>query len=407
MKKLNTIRCLAIIFAIIFCFSASTATAANNDVASTPILTEYSNDFYVTQAESINVYNDLLDNFNASRSATDKTKTDKQEYPDYFGGAYINHENGALVIKTKNASVQSSLQSITNKKVNATAKVEWEQCDISYNEMKAIVNDLSEQLPELEEMGISIGMMYIDVVAEKVVVGVRELSENKKTIISQLTDCDFINFTDVNKITNTVAIGPGYPATDSNGITSTIGFAATRLGVPGYVIAGHAGDVGDSFSSQGYTLGNITHSAYTYMTTADAAFVRKTNANVSLSNIAKNNYVITSAEEGYLPQGTIVWKYGNRTQTTSGYTIGTDAIYHIVDETEEYRIFNCVVATYDAERGDSGGPVMVYTGNNEYKLYGIQSSIGNYIHNGEDIDVSFFCTYGNIVDELNVVCVTD
>lgn len=100
MKKARIIKCIAIFFVVSFCFSSLTATAIIEETISIPVPTDRSEDFYVTQAESIYIYNDLLNSFNTERTSISNTQTEKQEYPDYFGGAYINQETGGLVIKT-------------------------------------------------------------------------------------------------------------------------------------------------------------------------------------------------------------------------------------------------------------------------------------------------------------------
>ena len=62
-----------------------------------PIPSGHSNEFFVTQAESIEIYNQLLDSFKAT-NYSDIGETNLI-YPDYYGGAYINNETGELIIK--------------------------------------------------------------------------------------------------------------------------------------------------------------------------------------------------------------------------------------------------------------------------------------------------------------------
>lgn len=401
MKKARIIKCIAIFFVVSFCFSSLTATAIIEETISIPVPTDRSEDFYVTQAESIYIYNDLLNSFNTERTSISNTQTEKQEYPDYFGGAYINQETGGLVIKTTDvAQIKRSLRSSKR----SLSSVTYELCDISYNQMRSVVNNITTDLDFFYEQNIEIVSVGIDVDTSKVYVKVVNLTDEKASIIKKRTNCSFLQFGNGNAIIPEVSIGGGYPATPNynTSMSSTICCAATRANVDGFVISGHAGTtLGQEFTSLGNTLGPVTATAYYDNTTADAAFVAAVGNNIEVSNILYSGDILFNTYESELPDGARVHKYGRVTNLTSGYIlqIGTT-----ITHTDGTTITDCVVTTYNSSGGDSGCPVMFYGGSSngvsQYSLCGIHSARET---NGTD---RYFSPYSNIVDELGIECIT-
>lgn len=194
-------------------------------------------------------------------------------------------------------------------------------------------------------------------------------------------------------------IGGGY-GIKNEGYVSTLCFSARRNGAQGFVVAGHAGDVvGETFTYNGVSIGTVTRTAFKDRSTADAAFVQA-NSNVTPTNILKNNGAIWAAQNS-MPVNTTVYIYGNTSKLQSGTITSTNVAGRGPDG---IRMISQYGASYSATGGDSGAPVLYYEGNyggqSKYSLVGLHSA------SDTTTSVSIFSPYGNIVNELQVSCIT-
>lgn len=406
MKNKTMLRGLAIIFALVFCFSASTVNAANDEDFAIQTPTDKSNEFYVTQAESISAYNDLLNSFNVSTASAEHEKASTQQtYPDYYGGAYIDSTTGQLIVMVTGRDFIQPLRSVSS----TTDNVTYEICEFSYNQLKSLYDDINSRLDYFDNKDIYINSVSIDEKEQKVIIEVLNLTRNKEKEIRKIASSELLSIASVNTVTQQAAFGPGNVATNVEDSTSgTIGFAATRNGTSGFIIAGHAGEIGDEFRSGTTTLGEITHSSYYDASSADAAFVTA-ESGISLTYRLVNGGSLWAATTNRLPFGTTVYKYGKSTYLTSGQI--TAATYTI--RYSDASFFNCVKTDFYAQKGDSGGPVMIYEGNyggvSRYTLCGIFSAFheSDTDDDGEvdRFDYSAYSPYSNIVNELNTYCI--
>ncbi len=67
-----------------------------------------------------------------------QNQTNKDDYPDYYGGTYINHENELVVMITENTNtIQKTLKDVTE---NPTLK--FENVKYSYRELNNIIDEI-------------------------------------------------------------------------------------------------------------------------------------------------------------------------------------------------------------------------------------------------------------------------
>ncbi len=143
--------------------------------------------FYETQRESVKIYNQMIEGFQ-----TESASSDHEVYPDYYGGAYIDQETGGLVILIKEGSDTASdeIAAYSGRK-NVTIK----PCKVSYNELLDAVNRIADKMKYLrDERGILIDRVGPDIINGRVVVFVRDLTQDKIDVIKEIADVDFIEF---------------------------------------------------------------------------------------------------------------------------------------------------------------------------------------------------------------------
>ena len=408
MKNKSILKSLAVMLAISFSLVSVTATAISEEPVAIPAPTDRSEQFYVTQAESIRAYNDLLNNFNATFATENRQAATKQVYPDYYGGAYIDTSNGELVVMVVSEDFIPTLQSTYNVR---SSNITYETCDISYNQLMMLYETINSKLEYFLDKNIEIISVSINEEKQEVLIEVIKLTTEKERTIRQILPNAFLTIKSSNEYHIPCAIGPGSPATDSGDLTSTVGFAATRSGTGGFIIAGHAGSIGDEFTSGRYTLGEITHSSYYNNSTADAAFITAESGLVLTYELA-NGGAIWSATTRRLPQNTSIYKFGIETELTSGRILAATHTFFYRTNSGDIYFYNCVKASYYSEQGDSGGPVMIYEGNyggeSRYTLCGICSAImlRDLDDDGEvEFEYASYTPYSNIVDELGVSCI--
>lgn len=309
-------------------------------------------EFIGKQAESIEQYQNMLAEFNYDSKVR---MNGQQVYDSNYGGAYIDNTGDLVVLLVE--CEQEDVNEIRRNTKNDEIKTV--DCEYSFNELLGVISAVNDNLGYLLDNGIIISEMYEDIYNNNIKIGVKELTKEKEQIIRSLIDspCMEIYSQDVEDELQTEIRG-GYEITSTSGGASTLGFCATRGGVEGFVIAGHAGpNLYDNFTYAGTTVGYVTATAYYNRTTADAAFLTKsqyveTSAKISAFTC---HSVATSVSE--YPVGTLVYKYGISTGQTSGYV---ESNYYTSYADNKY-FLSQTTTTYQCEPGDSGGPVYVIT----------------------------------------------
>lgn len=401
MKRVKLLLCSVCIFALMLC--AVPAGAASKSIPTMlgteehiPFPTDYDKEFYATQWESIQAYAKLLESFSEDIDTCtfSDTGTNAARYPGYFGGAYIN-DNGELVILTTDMS-DSAVEEIQSTSGSNTIVL---PCSVSLNEMLGKMELIQSQWSYLDGQGVEITMLRDDILSGAIMVGIKNLTDEKKAAVQSIADCNYLKFQDSDRTceTNTtISAGAGIYDIGSN-ISGTVGFSAIREnGTKGIVTAGHvASKRNDRIIYNGESVGIVRYVSYHNKMTADASFIL-TDSDVTLTSTVVNGYRIVSAITSELPIGTVVSMYGVVSGLTSGKIISYNVSGFYSGSLYEYSGF--ANASYTSQNGDSGGPILVYNGASNYSLVGI--------HSGSNKDnTSVFTPYKNIVKALDVTCV--
>ena len=394
MKK--TFKILTLILAFTFLLITNSAFVLADTSNQPPFPGAKSNAFYAAQKQSILLYNDILNSFNKqlSTSRTDAS-TDVQKYPDYYGGAYIDDDGSLVVLVTDLVAGRTKMNNIlTSLTVSRQPTVTYKLCDISFNKMLEAIAAISNQVALLRDQDIIIHGIGDDILNGRVVVSIENKTAEKENALRAIADYNFLHFEEVDKFSLDAEVGSGWRAVNSG----TIGFAATKNGTPGFVVAGHAVNEGEtlryySVTSSTPVLGTVVETPE-YGFNSDAAFVSAASGITPTAELKFGGY-IGDAQITLLPVGTQVIKYGHTTQLTTGRITSNSYEYHNI-----YTFSPYYEATYESAQGDSGGPVLVYdgryNGNDMYILCGIHTA---------HTENSYFAPYANIMQDLGITCI--
>lgn len=363
----------------------------------------HSNEFYITQMESIKLYNILLHNME-EQTKVYSSRVDCQ-YPDYYGGAYIDNQSGELVV------LVTDLSEITLSRMTMFAQgsdlVRFELCNTSYNGILTAIKTLSENLEYFESQGVNIDCIRDDILGGHVVVDVQELDSSKIASIKAVANYDFLCFQNSEGMTldTSVKAGSGIYNKETN-MASTLGFAATLDGMSGVVVAGHTAEtVGDTFATddaEETTIGDVVATAWRNRSTADAAFVEAARGITPSNGLASSYGNIWDVLTYECPVNTSVCMAGAYSISHNyGMAYGEIKGFNLTAAhgIGEPKIYDQWYATYKAYEGDSGAPVMIYEGNYDvprYRLVGIHSG------RNKASTLPYISPYQNIVDELGI-----
>lgn len=350
----------------------------------------FSNDEKI-EAEELYIYDfDYISNIMkkdktgmSSLSLNKNTKKEKtfeyDEYIDDYAGSFV--KDGQLVILTTKDNNES--RSRLNKS-NQTRTVKF-----SMNQLNDAMNDINLYKKYHGETYIAkqFNLYWLDVENNQIVVELDNLTEeNIKLFKNEVLNKEFIVFRQIEaKPENEVSIYPGSKI-NIKWSSSSVAYRATRNGVKGIVISGHAGKVGDNVYSNGKLIGNIqVRQEYGAV---DASFV-KTNNNFTLSNSVSSRTLSNNVQN--LNVGSTVKKIGYVTGITSGKVTKNNVSITLGGVTH----FNLVGANYKSDRGDSGGLVFF-----EVPGENLTNTVG--VHVGSVGSTKYYCRASEVNKALNL-----
>lgn len=403
MKKRNLV--FSLIMALCLCFTLAAPAWAAETLDNINPLDLHNEEFYSNQNESIKIYNQLLEGF-AVDSATFSTDS-HLPYPDYYGGAYIDEKTGQLVVLVTDSDL--AVKNAISIYARETEAIRYELCDVSYNDMLTAVSEITNRIDEFSKQGIDINCVADNIMNGTVLVGIKDLTDEKKNFILNAMEYDFLVFEENDGFIANDGIGGGNAIVSSNNRSSTICCAAKLNNELGFIIAGHAGfPRGSKFTCNGNNIGMVTKTTFYDYSTADTAFL-KAARDVKTSYVLANGGELWGASTYKLPVNTTVWKYGITTGLTSGQIHTTGASTRVLKQDADGNTINSALMTdqnlanFKGRPGDSGAPVMIYDGNyngvSKYTLVGIYSGMNDY--------GAVFSDYANIVNELKATCITE
>ncbi|MGX8794742.1 hypothetical protein ACR6HW_01430 [Fusibacter sp. JL298sf-3] len=309
------------------------------------------------------------------------------DYPDYFGGAYIDNAGQLVVLVEANHYADAGVKQ-TVERIIGNDQVTYQSAPYSLKHLQGLIENINGQI--LNGLGGSaiknIDKVFLDDAKSKVVVELRKFSPDKvREFKKQIVNDPGV---ELRKMTTPLEahtdINPGNRIKADG--TGSMGYRAMRNGEIGFVTAGHvARTVGKDVSY------NNTVVAQTRVTRnrgqIDAAFCAITNPGYEPTNTINNTGGQLSTNLINPPVGMPVVKTGingpsvGRVTSTNfgGVVSGT---YHV----------NLTAAQYASAPGDSGG--LIFTGDPQT---GYMETAG--IHVGSSNLVSAFCK-AEIVNQM-------
>ncbi len=335
-----------------------------------------------------------LEKINMHFSMNSLNKSDEIDYPDYYGGAYING-SGKLVVLIKGSPnrFKKNIEDIIGNQ-----EVEFIACKNSYKDLHSIMKSLNgyKSNPSSSNNANSrnFNLFYLDDIANNITVYLDDDSElKKKDFKKHVYNSKAITFKKmVGKLTFNATIYPGDRITSPKGAGS-VGFRAKNsAGEEGIVTAGHVIDQYQTLSYNGSPVGICSVSKISgYI---DAAFIPITESylNIPSNTIAGTSNILSTAISSP-GVGTVVNKSGQSTGSTSGKILSTTATGTIDGVT----LTNLTTANYSAQGGDSGGIVYSYVSSTNTRY-----TVGVHSGDNKDLGVSFFSKAQNVLTGLNV-----
>lgn len=334
-------------------------------------------------ANARNAGEKLLSSFGktATRSLSD------DEYPDYYGGGYI--EEGKLIVFIKREDFIKNRSAVIN--TTDTDYISFREGDYSYKELKTVLTEIADYIEQnpLSENAANIKCSFLNDFENNIVVELEDCSDSSiEDFKNKINNFSGIIFKQSSREFIEHALAPGspiYAKINNNLYPNSVGYAAMRFGTTGYITAGHGfGTNSKVYTASGLEIGTCQLSVHSGST--DAAFIVPTNFNYYVSNGD------LTGEELTIWAGDNVTKRGQTIAQSPGYIVSTSVTVSSKNQVTgvSTTLRDMAEATYLSAGGDSGGPVYL-TANK--KIVGI--------HQSGTAFTSIFCKVSNIRSSLN------
>ena len=278
---------------------------------------------------------------------------DASDFPEYYGGAYINDEGKLVINVTSNTT---SISQDFNKRTG-TDEFILKPSKYSFKMLTKIMDTLNTYKLKKADSPISANFnSYALLDAQNsIVVYLDEYNQEQiEAFKKQVLDSSAIEFKKATgKVKDEINVNPGSSIT-SGGSGGSVGYRARRGGVDGIITAGHVAAFNADVEKDGTIFASCT--AREFSGSVDASFCRITNSNYTPTNTLEgtsNTLSTTISEPGV---GTVINKIGASTGHTSGKIISTNASATYLGVT----FTNLTSADYVSAAGDSGGIVYSY-----------------------------------------------
>lgn len=299
-------------------------------------------DIYDYDAISDLMKKDKSEKVNLYRISEKEKTFEYDEYIDDYAGSFV--KDGKLVILKTNKQNNFDTYKLNNDFQENIVK-------FSMNQLNDTMNDINLYKKYNGDTYIAkqFNFYWIDIENNRIVVEFDELNEfNVNLFKKNVLDSECIVFKQIEtQPKEEVNVSPGSKIVIGSS-SSSVGYRATKNGVKGLVISGHAGNVGSKVYSNGSLIGTIQTKKNSG--SVDAAFV-KTNSNAVLSNSVYGGTLSNNVQN--LSVGTQVFKRGFSTGTTSGKVTKSNVTVTF----NGVSFFGLVGANYKSDNGDSGGLV--------------------------------------------------
>jgi len=333
-----------------------------------------------------------------SKLGEGKVELKSDDYPDYYGGAYID-DCGELVIHI--VGDLDSCQGEIKKVINQKEGYSLQQAAYSYKELlelKDYLEELSVNDKQSEIFSNIVGYGPDDrnnlFLIEMNILNKEHIAKFKENI----SDSDMIIFKQGGKAVEETTVRPGRIITRSTVSASTLTIRARRRNDTtnrGFIMSGHAtqgvGDVIRLNGSSTTIIGRVRNR--NVGGSADAAYAERENTSITLSQEIEQNRLILSNARTTAAVGTTVHLAGHRSGIRTGQILQVNRTTGGITNTSR--------ASYFSQDGDSGGPIYIATNTNTTNF--LRHIVG--IHIGSSIVEStgqrLYGFFGLIANPLN------
>lgn len=339
---------------------------------------------FVDQNKAINAHKQLFESFDLKMKST---SGEGCEYPDYYGGCYID-ENQKLVVYVKDVpSLRSSSIDLNND------VIEKKTCTYSYNELIKIQKQVLNYVSNTTNIATSQNVVAVSIMSKEnlVKVGLLDCSDQKiKEFKENIADSPAVIFERAEIVEPYYVLDPGSYISTTSGSFSTGYRAMGQYNADGFVTAAHAvKQVGVGIYNSSRELLGTSYSLK-YGGTVDAAFIRSSTL-ADMTNYIPGTglrYKQTSLDPIV---GLVIYKIGQATSISSGNITSDNSAYMTSDRVW---LSQQAGAAMVATQGDSGGLVYYNSGGGLATVCGIiQGGISG---------ITYFTTEKNINSELGV-----
>lgn len=344
MKKTYVVGLLSSVIVAGILADPDVVSAENISYTLEPIAQELEND-------AIEKYNALLYEWAYDKDRIDDVHAD---FPDYYGGAYINDKQQLVIQVTElSDAVETELSDIIS-----LDNVVFEEVTYSYTTLVSEKEELIDawQTDEAIASADEVTAIGVDIKDNAVAVYI-DSSQKSRLYVQTVKDCkEAINFENIKPVYGS---GKGelasalYPGGEINGDRSIGFWAKNSNGNLGIVTASHLSIImGDEVNVGGTTFGYAEK--FSFGDSVDAVFVRLTNSNFTPSRFVQGHgFSLVSSSYVSLPVGATVYSRGNTSKNKTGTVL--DINYSCT--LSGYSFTNVVKASNSVDGGDSGGIV--------------------------------------------------
>lgn len=376
------------------------------------MVTSCSDDFEYNSVEEVSVDNDdsLIDLYSALLdNLSSQTRGINSEYPDFYGGAYL--DGSCLVVQIKEGvyDIPSFIQDNDNIKIK--------YCRYSLNELNAIMNKLNKifiyEKNILNPVGSNIGLYSVSQKNNCVEVYLKKCTAYEIKLFKEMVlessaiqfkqrvdDNEIVDWDDVfirfplNRTKYSVYPGANIAYVEDGGKTprgySSAGYKAKYNNKIGFVTAGHGittKDVGALVkTTEAFVVGKCVFQYHS--DSIDVAFFEVNSSSEVTHKILNGSNIISSeiAQLKDLPENSKVYFAGSRSQ-------GEGVIKSLNTTNPAGGITNLVSASYNSKKGDSGGLVYIVK-NGKNVIAGI--------HNGKSDGIPCFVKALSIENAVSI-----
>ena len=288
-------------------------------------------------------------------SITKNTQTSNLQYPDNFGGIYIDDNNDLRILYTENK------YDFTNK-ISENDAI-FEKVLFSFNYLSQIYKYLSSIMGEFD-----INTVYIDERLNRVVITASNSALNsklKENVISHMQNnfykfnSDVILFKESHQITTTAPAGTSISMPAGIG---TLGYTAYKAstGEYGFVTCAHGtNDIGEHiYKLDGTLLGTVVDRCFRKGYRLDAAFVSYTNQNEKSYNYLGQGTITHIIPSSSLAIGMSISKYGHTTHKQFGTIVSTSCSASVMHNGKKIILIDQIEVSITHDTGDSGSPLL-------------------------------------------------